>query len=108
MQNKIYYRVYVDNIKNLSNPLIAQLGIGNWATLCVLASFADENNQCYPAMGTIALLLGVDIRTVKRYIKSLSNIVYEGEKLVTVSKIKLDKKVTKNVYTLNSKIMSIF
>lgn len=43
---------------------IRVVGATAWACWCAIASFADEDGQCWPGRELIAELVGVDVRTV--------------------------------------------
>jgi biotin operon repressor len=44
------------------------------AVYCVLAAHADDRGRCYPSQATIADLLGVSARTVKRAVARLQQV----------------------------------
>ncbi|KFN01278.1 hypothetical protein DJ93_4811 [Bacillus clarus] len=55
-ETRIFLKMYVDAVHS---GLIADLGPERWTTLCVLASFMDEDGECYPTQDMIAKRLNI-------------------------------------------------
>lgn len=79
-ETRIFVKMYVDAVKH---GLIADMGDENWRTLCVIASFMDENGDCYPTQAQIAKGLGVTRQTAARRIKRLLDYRWHGRAVIT-------------------------
>jgi hypothetical protein len=75
----IFLRLYVNSVRK---GLVAQLGPKNFATLIVLASYMDENGDCYPTQRQLAEALGVAVNTANRYINDLLEFTVNGKPIV--------------------------
>jgi predicted transcriptional regulator len=66
--------------------LIADMGAKRWSTYCVITSFMNEYNECYPTQEQIAERLGVSRQSVSRYITDLVNYRWNDRPLVRAIK----------------------
>ena len=82
-EKRIFLKMYVDAVRS---GLIADMGPKNWTTLCVIASFMDENGNCYPTQDQIAKGLGVSRQTANKYIQDLLNYRWQGKPVIRVIK----------------------
>lgn len=82
-QTRIFVKMYVDAVRT---GLIADMGVKNWTTLCVIASFMDAEGQCYPTQAQIAKGLGVSRQTANAYVKGLIEYRWEGKPVVVSMK----------------------
>lgn len=87
-ETRIYVKMYVDAVKH---GLIADLGDSNWRTLCVIASFMDEQGRCYPTQAQIAKGLGVSRQAASARIRKLLDYRWQGRPLVEAVKVRTDK-----------------
>lgn len=83
----VFIRMYVSAIKS---GLLADMGARRWTTLCVLASYMNEEGKCYPTQSIIAKDLGVSRQTANKYINDLISYRWKGEKVVLAEKIRSD------------------
>lgn len=87
-ETRIFVKMYVDAVKS---GLIADMGPDNWQTLCVIASFMDEQGNCYPTQSQIAKGLGVRRETANRRVNKLAEYRWQGRRLITSEKVRNDK-----------------
>lgn len=78
-ETRIFLKMYVDAVHS---GLIADLGPERWTTLCVLASFMDEDGECYPTQDMIAKRLNISRESANRRIKKLCEYRWDGKPLV--------------------------
>jgi hypothetical protein len=104
-----FFKVNIDLIKNFQHTIYAQIGPDNWYTLCALAAFMNSERQCYPSNSTLATIMGVSESTVSRRLRKLANTYVNGKPLITIERVRNpDGTWDKNVYTINTDIVSIF
>ncbi len=82
-ETRIFVKMYVDAVKF---GLIANMGAENWQTLCVIASFMNEQGECYPSQDQIAKALGVRRESANRRIKRLADYRWQGRKLIETTR----------------------
>ncbi len=85
--------------------LLAAIPDKLWKMLCVLATYIDENGNCYPSQSRIAKDLGVHRQRVNERIKELLDFRFDGRPVISVAKnrVKRDSggmKWANNVYRL--------
>lgn len=78
-------KFYVDVVRS---GLVADMGDRRFRTLMVLASFMDENGECYPLQKTVADALGVSEETANRRIAELAQYRWKGQKIIEVSRMR--------------------
>lgn len=87
-ETRIFVKMYVDAVKS---GLIASLGDANWRTLCVIASFMDENGDCYPTQEQIAKGLGVSRQAASSRVRKLLDYRWNGRPVITAVKGRTEK-----------------
>lgn len=66
--------------------LLAAMPDELWKTLCCLATYIDENGNCYPSQAELARHLGVRREAVNTRIQRLLDFRFKGEAVVSVSR----------------------
>ncbi|WP_170291984.1 helix-turn-helix domain-containing protein [Heliobacterium mobile] len=66
--NDIYVKMYRSAV---TSGLIAKLGPERWTVLCIIASYMDEQGNCFPSQSAIAKGFGCTRQTALRWINSL-------------------------------------
>lgn len=94
-ETRIFVKMYVDAVKH---GLIADMGDSNWRTLCVIASFMDEQGRCYPTQAQIARGLGVSRQAASARIRKLLDYRWQGRPLVEAAKVRTDKGTWDNTH----------
>jgi Helix-turn-helix domain len=82
--SNVYVRVYTSMF---TSGLVAKMGSNRFTTLMALASYMDENGECYPTQIQLADAIGVHKNTVNKYINELLEFEIDGKPLVTRKKI---------------------
>ena len=72
-------------------------GSQRW-TLVILASYADENGECFPSQGELAEVTGFTSRTIRSNLKVLQDKGY----IHSQQRIDKDGDLTTNLYTINA------
>ena len=96
-ETRIFVKMYVDAVKR---GLIADMGAENWQTLCVIASFMDEQGNCFPSQDQIAKGLGVRRETANRRIKKLVDYRWQGCPVIVVEQANESGQFSTMKYTL--------
>jgi hypothetical protein len=85
--------------------LLAAIPDRLWKMLCVLATYIDQNGNCYPSQQRIAEDLGTTRETVNRTVKELLAFRFQGRPVIGVSKVRLQtssgSRWANNVYRLH-------
>ena len=84
-ETRIFVKMYVGAVRD---GLMADMGVRNWATICVIASFMDAEGNCWPTQEQIAKGLGVSRQTASKYVNDLLEYRWKGEALVTAVKVR--------------------
>jgi len=79
-ETRIFVKMYVGAVRS---GLLADMGAENWQTLCVIASFMDEQGECYPTQAQIAKGLGIKRESATRRVKKLADYRWEGRPIIT-------------------------
>jgi len=79
-ETRIFVKMYVGAVRS---GLLADMGAENWQTLCVIASFMDEQGECYPTQSQIAKGLGIKRESATRRVKKLADYRWEGRPVIT-------------------------
>ncbi len=66
--------------------LLAALPDELWKTLCCLATYIDENGNCYPSQALLAKDLGISRQHANKRIQRLLAFQFNGQPVLTVSK----------------------
>jgi hypothetical protein len=66
--------------------LLATLPDELWKTLCVLATYLDENGHCFPSQERIAKDLGIGRQAVNKRIQRLREFRFAGKPLINISR----------------------
>lgn len=82
-ETKIFVKMYVDAVKG---GLIADLGDGNWRTLCVIASYMNSDGTCYPSQEQIARGLGISRQAASNRVKKLADYRWNGRAIIETIK----------------------
>lgn len=80
VDNSVYLRVYSSMF---TSGLVANMGIHNFATLLVIASYMNEKGECYPTQVQLAERLGVHRNSVNKYVNNLLEIRVNGKPVIT-------------------------
>lgn len=80
-KGELFFKVHLSAIES---GLIRELGDKRWTTLTVLASFMNENGECFPSQELIAQRLGVRRDTANQRIQSLLEFQFHGKPVVTL------------------------
>jgi len=66
--------------------LLAALPDEFWKLLCCLATYMDENGNCYPSQARIAHDLGIHRQRVNERIQALLRFKFQGQPVLTMTK----------------------
>jgi hypothetical protein len=106
---KIFYKVDVDAIRNFTTPIIAQIGAENWATLCVLSAYMNENKTCYPTYRTLSTVLGISPTSVSNRIRKLEKCTYNNKPVMKKTRNRNEQgKWGNNVYEICTDAIHMF
>lgn len=76
---KVYATIFTDG-------LVAKMGATGFTALMALATFMDENGECYPTQEQLAERMGVHKNTANKYINQLLEVEINGTPIVTRTK----------------------
>lgn len=79
-QEPVYTRTYVSMF---DSGLIKEVGLSGYTILSALASFMDEEGECYPTQRQLSDMLDVSKTTVNTQIKKLLAIRVNGKPILT-------------------------
>ncbi|SET43323.1 Helix-turn-helix domain-containing protein [Oceanobacillus limi] len=96
-ETQIFLKMYVSAVKH---GLLADMGDSNWRTLCVIASFMDEDGNCYPTQSQIAKGLGVSRQAAGRRVRKLLEYRWQGRPLVTAIQDRHEGRFDNTRYTV--------
>lgn len=80
-ERRMFLKMYFDA---RDSGLLASLGDRRWTTLCVLATYMDENGHCYPSQDRIARDLGIRRQRVNERIQELLAFRFHGEPVIAL------------------------
>src|SRR3989344_7114403 len=108
----LYIQLWINPITK--GGLLNTLSPEELHTLIGLSAYIDKAGWCNPSLKTLKTILGLnDIGSVSRRIKKLETIEFEGKPVLKVERAREpnDKGIyvyTKNKYTVNQAIVTIF
>jgi hypothetical protein len=79
-RSELYIKLF---ITARASGLMGALGPERWQTLCTLATYMDENGECYPSIEQIAEDLGLSQTAAGRRLKDLCDFRWNGRPIVT-------------------------
>jgi hypothetical protein len=82
-ERRMFVKMYFDA---RDSGLLAAIGDRRWRTLCALATYMDENGNCFPSQEIIARDLGISRQRVNERIQELLAFRFHDEPVLTVSK----------------------
>ncbi|MDR7207613.1 helix-turn-helix domain-containing protein [Priestia megaterium] len=82
--SNVFVRVYTSMF---TTGLVANMGANNFTTLMALASFMDEQGECYPTQQQLAERIGVHKNTINKYVNELLDFRVNDQPIVTRQKI---------------------
>ncbi|MEY8748934.1 helix-turn-helix domain-containing protein [Alkalicoccobacillus gibsonii] len=80
MENQIYLRVYSSMF---TSGLVAKMRLHNFATLMTIASYMNEDGECYPTQEQLAERMGVHKNSVSKYVNQLLAFEVNGKPIIT-------------------------
>jgi hypothetical protein len=95
---RIFLKMYTDAVHD---GLVRELGPHLWQTLCVIASFMDEEGRCYPSQDIIAHRLGISRQTANTRIKQLEAFRWKDKPIIKRAKHRGEgQKFENTIYTI--------
>jgi hypothetical protein len=82
-EKRMFVKMYFDA---RDSGLLAALPDDLWKTLCCLATYVDENGNCYPSQAALGEVLGISRQHINYRIKRLVAFRFHGEPILTVTK----------------------
>ena len=82
-EKRMFVKMYFDA---RDSGLLAALPDDLWKTLCCLATYVDENGNCYPSQAALGEALGISRQHINYRIKRLLAFRFHGEPILTVTK----------------------
>ena len=83
VKKRMFVKMYFDA---RDSGLLAALPDDLWKTLCCLATYVDENGNCYPSQAVLGEALGISRQHINYRIKRLLAFRFHGEPILTVTK----------------------
>ncbi|MTV50769.1 hypothetical protein GJ688_17700 [Heliobacillus mobilis] len=77
--HEIYVKMYRSAV---TSGLMAELGPERWAVLCVIASYMDEQGNCFPSQDAVAAGLRWSRQTANKWINSLVQFRWKGQQVI--------------------------
>lgn len=100
-ERRMFVKMYFDA---RDSGLLAALPDDLWKTLCCLATYIDEDGNCFPSQARLASDLGIRREHMNKRIKRLLAFRFHGEPVITVTKSRESKRGgsrwANNVYRL--------
>ena len=87
-ETRMFVKMYFDA---RDSGLLAALGDREWRTLCVLATYMDENGVCFPSQSRIAKDLGITRQHANKRIQDLLAFRFQGQPVITLSRMRLSR-----------------
>lgn len=98
ISSNVYVRVYTSIF---TSGIVAKIGATGFTTLMALATFMDENGQCYPTQDQLAERIGVHKNTANKYINDLLAVRINGKPIVTRTKVNKGQGKIYSYYTIH-------
>lgn len=102
-ERRMFVKMYFDA---RDSGLLAALPDELWKTLCCLATYMDENGNCYPSQARLASDLGIRREHMNKGITRLLSFRFHGEPIITMTKSRESgrggSRWANNVYHLRS------
>lgn len=80
VENQVYLRVYTTMF---TSGLVADMKLHNFATLMAIASYMNEDGECFPTQQQLAERMGVHINSVNKYVNQLLDFKVDGKPIIT-------------------------
>lgn len=80
VESEVYLRVYKSMF---TSGLVANMGIQNFATLMAIASYMNEQGECFPTQRQLSERMGVHVNSVNKYINELLEVKVNGKPIMT-------------------------
>lgn len=87
-QERVFVKLYV---AARSSGLLAAISDKDWKTLCAIATFMDEDGNCYPSQAEIARALGTNRSTANQRIASLIEFRFNGKPVLLKARLRGEK-----------------
>lgn len=101
----MYVKLHTEGI---NNGLLAEISGDDWKVLTALAMFIDKNGRCYPTQDQLADLCGLSRATVNRRIGRLSELEFDGVKVLSKQQVRKQGGFSSNIYVLHPALFSVF
>ncbi|MBV8362844.1 MAG: hypothetical protein JO189_33660 [Deltaproteobacteria bacterium] len=88
-ERRMFVKMYFDA---RDSGLLAALPDELWKTLCCLATYMDENGDCYPSQVLLGEALGISRQHINYRIKRLLAFRFRGEPILTMTKNRESKR----------------
>src|SRR5712692_7967394 len=99
-QRRMFVKMYFDA---RDAGLLAAIPGELWKMLCCLATYMDENGDCYPTQDRIAHDLGIRRQRVNERIQDLLNFRFQGQPVLSLKpKARVRGRWSNNVYHLQT------
>jgi hypothetical protein len=100
-ETRVFVKMYFDA---RDSGLLAAMPERLWKLLCLLATYMDENGNCYPSQATIGKHLGISRITANRWVQELLRFRFQGEPMASLVSLGQPRQYhgrwTHNVYKL--------
>lgn len=98
--NKIFVKFYIE--ARISG-LLAAISNRDWKTLCVLATYMDQDGRCNPSQARLARDLGVSPASAWERVQSLKRFRFKGKAVIIIAT--KSRKPSGRFVTLNYRIL---
>jgi hypothetical protein len=82
---KIFVKLYIET---RVNGMMAAMSDRDWKTLCVLATYMNQDGQCNPSQARLARDIGVSHTSAWDRVKSLSRFRFNGQPVIDIAEKK--------------------
>lgn len=98
MENQVYLRVYKSMF---TSGLVAQMKLQNFATLMAIASYMNEDGECFPTQAQLAERMGVHVNSVNKYVNQLLEFEVNGKPIITREIVKQGRGRVSSFYKIH-------